>query len=301
MRHSLWTLIGDYLFRHHSFKRFKADVRVENFNRKFARKAVRLQFQPWTPQTEPTFRHSGNAGDIIYSLPAVRALCHGAKARILLRAGIPAFYADGAHPSGNVRLSTETVKMLLPLLGAQPYIESCEAWTGQPFCHDLDAVQDSPIRLDRGHIARWYFALFGLAADLGQPWLVAPRDTAFSEHLVLARSGRYRNPVLSYSFLRRYPKIGFVGVESEYREMLQEVPGLEWFPVGDFLELATVINSARAFVGNQSFPFSLAEGLKVRRVLEVCPRAPNVIVEGDHAYDAYFQPQFEHMVARCVG
>jgi hypothetical protein len=301
MKPSFGRLFLDYLLRHRSFRRLKSDLRVANFNRRFLRRAAAFPPGAAAAGAEPaTFRHAGNAGDVIYSLPAVRALSGGRKAQIFLQTGVPAFYVDGPHPHGDVRLTSASVALLAPLLQAQGYVARCEAWSGQAFAWDLDLVQRSPIRLDRGHIARWYFAVFGIAGDLTQPWLTATPEAGLAEHIVIGRSARYRNPVLDYAFLRRYPRVACVGVESEYRELAQQVPNLEWLRTDDFLQLAGIIAGARLFVGNQSLPFALAEGLKVRRVLEVCPRAPNVIPEGADAYDAYFQPQFEHAVARCL-
>ncbi|MGI4804561.1 MAG: hypothetical protein ACRYFL_07310 [Janthinobacterium lividum] len=48
--------------------------------------------------------------------------------------------------------------------------------------------------------------------------------------------------------------------------------------------------------GNQSFPYSLAEGLKVPRILETYYSAPNVIPEGKNGHDFYFQKHFEFLV-----
>ena len=72
---------------------------------------------------------------------------------------------------------------------------------------------------------------------------------------------------------------------------------LRYLVVNDFLEMASHINSCKLFVGNQSFPFSIAEGLKVNRVLELCTWCPNVIVAGGNARDFYYQDHFEKNVA----
>jgi ADP-heptose:LPS heptosyltransferase len=64
--------------------------------------------------------------------------------------------------------------------------------------------------------------------------------------------------------------------------------------------MARVIRSARFFIGNQSFPFALAEALKVPRILEVCPQTPDVIPTGDHIGAAYFQQNFEVLVRRFM-
>jgi hypothetical protein len=64
--------------------------------------------------------------------------------------------------------------------------------------------------------------------------------------------------------------------------------------------MATLINSCKLFIGNQSFPFSIAEGLKVNRLLEVYHLSPNVIVEGKGAQDFLYQPQFEKTVEQLI-
>ena len=58
------------------------------------------------------------------------------------------------------------------------------------------------------------------------------------------------------------------------------MPDLRFKPVTDFLEMAIIVNSCKLFIGNQSFPFALAEAMKVKRLLEVYYKAPNVGVQG---------------------
>ena len=80
--------------------------------------------------------------------------------------------------------------------------------------------------------------------------------------------------------------------------MKQVLPDLRFQPVTNFLEMAGIINSCKLFIGNQSFPFSIAEALKVTRLLESYYRVPNVIVEGPGGNDFLYQPQFEYAVRR---
>ena len=67
-------------------------------------------------------------------------------------------------------------------------------------------------------------------------------------------------------------------------------------PTKNFYDLARIIAGCKFFIGNQSFPFALAEGLKVKRVLELYFECPNVIPAGEHAYDFCYQEQFEKIV-----
>ena len=247
------------------------------------------------------FKHSGNAGDIIYSIPTAYAIANNATIHYHLSLGMKGVYGNSPHPLGNLMLNEKMVEMLMPLLTTQPQIASCAIHRPtEGIDVDMDLMRSHPINMGAGHIARWYFYVFGVNADLGKPWLFAKEDETVKDHIVIARSQRYHAPSIDYGFLKKYKHLTFVGVEQEWKEMREMIPKIDYRPVKDFLELAQVINGSKLFIGNQSFPFSLAEGLKTKRILEVYWRAPNVIPEGANGYDFYFQPQFEKLVERLM-
>lgn len=245
------------------------------------------------------FSHSGNAGDIIYSLPALKSIREKTFVPIclFLRLDQPLELPLGfSHPLGNVMLNNKMAEMLLPLLNNQPYLKEAAILDGQEVSFDLDHVRASGIKLDRGSIARWYCYLTGAIADLTVPSIAAKPDLSFAGTIIIARSSRYQNPLIDYSFLARYDNLEFVGIESEYEELRKRIPNLNWLQVPDFLRLAEIIAGCKFFIGNQSFPFAIAEGLKIPRVLETYFNAPNVIPEGRNGYDFYFQEHFESIV-----
>ncbi|MEO8770344.1 MAG: hypothetical protein ABI402_09680 [Ferruginibacter sp.] len=239
-----------------------------------------------------TFKHSGNCGDIIYSLPVVWELAKKGKAAIYLQTDQRGRY-NNYHPLGNVMLNERMVEMLKPLLLYQPQCKSCEVYNGNEVDYDLDDFRKYVSLQDRGNIARWYFYVYAVFPSLSNPWLIAPKDPSIKDTILIARSHRYRNPHINYSFLQKYSNVKFIGVEEEFLDMKTSIPNLEHKQVNDFLEMATLINSCKLFIGNQSFPFAIAEGLKVNRLLEVYYLSPNVIVEGRGAHDFLYQPQFE--------
>lgn len=244
------------------------------------------------------FKHSGNIGDIIYSLPAVFALAKGRNIHLHLHINQKANYGKMRHPLGDVMMTEKMAAMICPLLLAQPSFKTCDVFTDQPIDYDLDIFRAYPFDYKMGHIVRWYFSVFAVTADLTKPWLKAAPDASLNDAIIVARSHRYRMPAIDYSFLNRYPRVVFVGLEEEFRDMKKTILKLEYKPVKDFFELASIIAGGKFFVGNQSFPFAVAEGLKVKRVLEVFYQSPNVIVEGENAYDFCYQPQFEKIVDR---
>lgn len=253
---------------------------------------------------EINFLHDGNAGDIIYSLPTIRAVKRltGVPVHLHLRLnqphGIPSHHT---HPLGRVMLNEKMFHMLRPLLESQEYLDSCRVYEQQTIDMDLNTFRSAGILLDRGNIARWYNYVTGLHPDLSEAWLEAKPSPDSAGHIVIARSSRYRNPYINYRFLSRYKQVIFLGVESEYEDMRQQIPQMRWVTVEDFRQMAELIAGARVFIGNQSFPFAIAEGLKVKRILETSVEAPNVIPEGGQAYDFYFQPHFEWLTEYLSG
>lgn len=294
-------------FARKSYRRVKLEKKsresFEKNSQEFLDRARELRID-FPPEGKPgySFKHSGNAGDIIYSLPALYALADGAETDFYLNLDQPANFSivRGRHPLSGVMLNREMFSMLRPLLLAQPEITRCEVYDGQCVDYDLDVFRKSALSLSSGNIARWYFLHFAVNADLGKPWLRARPNHAVSDYVVIARSQGYHSPGIDYSFLHKYGKLMFVGLAEEFRAMRKALPALEYHPVSDFLELAGVIAGCRFFIGNQSFPFSIAEALKVRRVLEVCHHCPNVIVEGCNGYDFCYQAQFERIVDKLA-
>jgi hypothetical protein len=249
-------------------------------------------------QASYTFKHSGNSGDIIYALPAMYALAKHGDVNLYLHLNQSAHYDKSfRHPLGDVTLNDNMFRRLLPLLLAQPRIKICAPYAEQPIDYNLDIIRSYPFTQTNGNIARWYFLAFAVNADLGQPWLQVQADPRFSDCIVIARSQRYHSPGIDYSFLNQYDKLIFVGLEDEFKAMQVMLPKIDYHPVDDFLQLAQVIAGCKFFIGNQSFPFALAEALKVKRLLEVCFHCPNVIVEGGNGFDFCYQPQFEFLVA----
>lgn len=245
------------------------------------------------------FKHSGNSGDIIYAIPTMKAIAQDQDICLHLYLNKPAGYAQYMkHPLGNVTLSQNMFDMLQPLLISQPQISECKILDDEStqIDVDLDLIREYPMLLDRGNIARWYFLLFPVNYDLNKPWLQVDPDPAMKDSIVLARSNRYQAPNIDYSILKKYPRVYFVGVPEEYEAMKEIVPDLQYRPVNNFLEMASVIAGSRLFIGNQSFPFSIAEALKVNRLLEVYFDCPNVTVYGDKGFDFSFQPQFEKLL-----
>lgn len=258
-----------------------------------------------TPELSPVlevdtvhFKHFGLIGDIIYAIPAMQALAQGRKIHLHLQINQKSLYKKGMNHQNKDKILTEkSVELLAPLLLTQPNFTVCDILTDQRIDFDLDYFRKYPFDYNKGHICRWYFQTFGITSDLGRPWLQVEPHAEFKNEIIVARSFRYRAPGISYAFLKDFTNITHVGLKEEFEDLKKEIPDLKYKPVNNFLELAAVIAGCKFFIGNQSFPFAVAEALKVKRVLEVYFECPNVIPEGKDAYDFCYQPQFEKIVA----
>jgi len=245
------------------------------------------------------FMHGGNAGDIIYALATIKTIQQitGVPVNLYFHLGKPMYLPMyNKHPLGNVMFNQKMADMLAPLIEQQDYINSVGIYTDQKIHIDLDYFRAGLFSQSRGNIARWCGYITGVSPVLYKNWLRVKPDTTYADTIVIARSGRYQNRSIDYSFLGKYPNLVFLGVESEHKDMQKYLPNIKWQPVDSFLQMAQIIAGSKLFIGNQSFPYAIAEGLKVPRILEVSFEVINVVPEGEHAHDFFFQEHFEWLV-----
>lgn len=255
-----------------------------------------------------SFIHNGSIGDVIASVPGMREAYRktGKKVNLYLLNGQAAVYYPGAtHPTrggdGKMVLLNETViKMLIPLLKAQPFFNDVKMWDKEPVQYDLNQIRETNVGAPNFCLSRWYFYTFpDLACDLSEQWLTIPeadKDIAKGK-IIITRTERYTNPNIDYSFLKPFQSdILFSGTELEfnifkYRFGLKEIKHLI---VSDFLELAQAIKQSKFHISNQTMAFQISQGLKIPRIVELCQYAPNVLVIGKDAYDFFAQESLEY-------
>lgn len=286
------------------------------------------------------FKFSMLPGDLINALAGMREVCmkFKRKADIYLGLNIEWEMTDQVAEGrlNKITLTENTMAMLRPLLLSQPWINKvesfevaypeeynkwCEAFKtltdpedvqrwyneNQNGMIDLDKHHVLPIKLQFSNAFRWNFYVYhDMTCDLSEKWLDVPRvpDGWMSQRDIgINRTKRSQNQTISYKFLKAYEdRLFFIGYQDEFVDftVVQEL-NIPRLPVKDFLEMAMVIRSCSFFIGNQSMAFSLAEAMKVPRVLEVCPYLPNVIPSGRDGYDVYFQSTFQAIVKDLAG
>jgi hypothetical protein len=197
---------------------------------------------------------------------------------------------------GAVMINANTANKLISLLKTQSYISSIDIYNDQKIHVDFDFFRSKTLPLNNANIARWCSYVTGITPELWRPWLFATPDISFKDKIILARSERYRNSIINYSFLKNYDNVLFIGIKSEYEDMKKSIPDLKLFHTESFLEIAQIIAGCKFFIGNQSFPYAIAEALKIPRILEAYYHVPHVIPEGENAHDFYYQNHFESLV-----
>ncbi len=224
-----------------------------------------------------SFKHSGDLGDIIYALPAIRAMGGGT---LLLD-------PDGGQSSPLVKWADRTrtklnlagIESIRPLLLQQPYLQDVRAWQGEPVDHDADEFR---CHHQYNNLSDAALAAFNLPfTERDRAWLTVTEPTTIPDRpIVLSRSVRYQG---NHGFWERIlPQIKnlcvYVGYPKEYEIFVYTFGHhVDYYPTANVLELARVIAGCEQFIGNEGLPRALAEGFKKRLINEVNRSAPGTL------------------------
>jgi hypothetical protein len=254
------------------------------------------------------FLHSGNTGDVLASLPAIREYYRktGVKPVLYLRKGVDAFYYEGAtHPVKDdttgkpVMLNQAIIDMLIPLLKEQDFLLDIRTWDGEDIGIDLGQIRETNVGMPGMSINRWYFYVYpDLACDLTKEWITVPdsEKNLAKNKIIITRTERYNNTFIDYSFLKPFEdELIFSGTMREYNNFCMQFDlNIKKLTVTNFLDIAQAIKQSRFHISNQTMAFQISEGLKHPRLLELCDFAPNVIVFGENVYDYFAQQALEY-------
>lgn len=212
-----------------------------------------------------TFKHSGDVGDIIYSLPAIRAMGGGT------------LYLAKVETTRQM-MSDTIIDMLAPLLLAQSYIDRVLPYRGEAVYCDLDKFRPwwNAHPVYGTSIASYHLQAFGLSDDeRDKSWIEVAQKPAAK--VVFHRSPRYWNQHFPWKkIVDRYRKESvFVGLPEEHNYFTSKFGPVPYRRTHDFLELASVIAGAKLYVGNQSMPYAIAESMKKNSILEAFMEDPN--------------------------
>lgn len=217
------------------------------------------------------FGSSGDLGDVILSLPIVQQL------------GGKHFYWLYNRPF--TKDIESRFHLIAPLLMAQPYIECVGVSNGKGVDYDLAEFRKHyiPTRTLLDSHSEYATRRYGLTRVRGEnPWLTVTPESGLQQRVVIARSPRYHNPYFPWAMIVKHygPALLFIGLPEEHATFCREFGNVEYRPTLDLLDSAQVIAGSALFIGNQSSPNALAEGLKHPRIQETNLRVPDCIYPG---------------------
>ena len=210
-------------------------------------------------------QHSGDIGDIVYSIPTLRLL------------GVTHLHLNISRYL-HTKMDIHTSSFIKPLLESEGFEVTISPGKPPQFDIDMDLARTTKQNLGTQHLGLAFAKPQGVSPDFTKAWLTCPNPLKLAD-IIINHSERYHNPAMPWSriieaCLQRGWTVGYVGRECEYATFNTKYP-IPYFKVEDGLHLKRVIAGARCFLGNQSAPFAIAEGLKVPRFLEVCTWTPN--------------------------
>lgn len=219
-----------------------------------------------------SFLHSGDMGDIVAGLAAVKEFCalRNADARLLLDT------SGGWHDAHCVKDSKglgmkfdeNAAKFLTPLLEAQPFVRSVEIWDGKESAYvNLNEFRRGfarPWRAETGcNLLYCHQKALGLPLRYPGPWLADPGPSPFAPcEWLAARSTRYHSSDQIYK--KHLDEIdAFLGLPLEsqcFHDCFRK-----WAPrglvAGDALDLARAVKASKNFIVNGTLAYWIALGI----------------------------------------
>jgi ADP-heptose:LPS heptosyltransferase len=235
-----------------------------------------------------TFKHSGDLGDIVYSLPTIRKLGGG-----VLLLDITGGADEPACRSQCIDKKTKFnqvgYEFIAPLLREQAYLQEVRVWNGEQVDCNLNAFRykftDPNARSKTRNLLDLHLDAFGLPPhDPDEGWLTCGEPVRLDRKIVVCRSPRMQSN-FPWFVVRKFlfrDRAVFIGLPKEHElfEYTFDV-AIPYHPTADALEMARVIAGCEMFVGNSTFALSLAIGLgTVSIVQEVEQHFPTTYFEG---------------------
>ena len=222
----------------------------------------------------PTFFHSGDAGDVIYAIPTMRALGGGA------------LYFD-SRPWTRSRFGSALLRALRPLLEEQDCIEGVFLHEGEAIDYDFSTFRNGGYKLGNTIVERerrW----MGVPIDLSKPWLSVGKETKETkDRIVVNRAERWHGfhfPWCRIVEVFRRDML-FIGLRGEHQAFCKAFGEIEYLETVDLIEAGKAIAGAAFFIGSQSACNAIANGLHKASLLEACPYAPDCFLpRGNAAY-----------------
>ena len=222
------------------------------------------------------FYHSGDLGDVIYSLPVIKAL----------GGGVLILSSDYNKMSIRDGMSHEKSMLLKELLQGQEYLVSVENAHQRPcdIDYDLNDARQQFIDWGAGKLTEEeistlrvrnlvinYEMLYDLKnTDRDQYYTPATTRSIINKPIIINRTHRYNNTEFPWKEIINDfgDKIAFVGTVAEYHDFIKKFGRVIYYPTKTYYELMEIIAGCKLYIGNQSFGYAIAESIKQNCIQE---------------------------------
>lgn len=242
-----------------------------------------------------TFLHSGDAGDIIAGLAAVKELCekNSAKALLLLDTTGGTTCNDdelnriilGQSKGKGLKFSDSFYSFLVPLIEVQSYIAKVEKWDPNlqvQVDYNLNNFRRAFINREiakktNQNLMFLHQNAVGLDFRYNGPWLSLPNKSEVVHKIILARTSRYTS---AHGFLAIYEDVlkkdaEFIGTDFEY-DLFNNTFGYypKRFTVKTALDAAEAIDSSELLICNGTVFYWIGVGLGKNIIHELAVDIP---------------------------
>lgn len=228
--------------------------------------------------------HSGDLGDIIYSIPFIKNLNKPVNYYITI-------LTEKSYPREcfnekkfySLKSILEKVNCINDVIFGLPKTVTVD--------YNLDQhreLESTFIKNDINlykkftemNICELYDNRFDKNSDFINPWIVLKEKIVIeNKDIVVSRSHRYNNGNFPWQKIYDIYKsrMIFVGTEFEHQTFEWNFGKVDYYKTHNLYELAMIINGSKLFIGNQSCPYSLAESMKVNSIQETAVNIPNCV------------------------
>lgn len=225
---------------------------------------------------------SGDIGDVVILLGLLRAIPNGPH-KLFLR-------PNQETKAKTTEQAQTMLDLLKPLVDSQPYIEELRLigpgdnahWRSEDF-RQAQYIPGSTLMDAHFNHLNVMFPEVGAMVKPKAPWnckwLNVEPGPESKGKVILARSGRYRNGAFPWDkIVKKYAAdVLFVGLPHEHREFCAHWGYVDFRPTKNMLEVAQLIAGSVMFIGNQSSPMAICEGLKHRSIQETSLDRPDCV------------------------
>lgn len=237
---------------------------------------------------EQTFKHSGDLGDIIYSLPTIKML-GGGVLYLDITGGEDEPSCKAQCMNGKTKFNETSYNFIKPLLESQPYITEVKIYNKNKINYNLNLFRykfaDPNSRSKTKNLLDLHLDAFNLPEwDPNAGWLKINNPIYLDKKTVVSRSPRMQAnyPWFEVNKFNFRDKAVFVGLPKEHEifEYTFDIK-IPHHQVEDALELARVLAGCKAFAANSTFTLAVAIGLgTVPIIQEVEPHFPTTVFKG---------------------